>query len=200
MLIFFFFSCSTKSPTIGIGVFNFEPEDDRSLLVFDSPRAMNRLFELNAEFSTSKARLHVKSFPGTPNRFEPLKYGGLQGFASLRVIEYQEGWLKVITNESQGYFGWLKGSFKQVEKWNEFLYSIHHVRGKDEKLFKQPGSRETITYNSYNSCLNVINIEQDWLKVEHDHSKCNDPGTSQLGPIGYIRWKEGGKLLINFRM
>lgn len=194
------YSCSNNTESLGIGVFHFAPNEEEALTIYTDTELLNSDFTVSAKFNTSKPRLFLKSFNSQKVDFLPLRYGQLLGFVTFRVLQEDNGRLKVVTNEETGAFGWIAGKHEEVETWDEFLSSIHHINSQDGRIFKSPSIRSEFGHISDYDCLNVIDIQEDWIKVSHDVSKCNDPSVNSSGPSGFIRWKNEGKVLIDFRM
>lgn len=198
-LWFALYGCNSNRPSIGEGVFSFEPDSDETIRIYPSPRLISPSFEISADFTIGKARLYMSSYLNDSIKFSPLSYGQLLGYFSVRVIRVEDGWLQVVTNEQTGSYGWIAAPLTEVESWDTFLSSIHHINSMDGILYKSPGSKGILN-SSGNYCFNLIDIQEDWLKVHHNADKCDDETTWESGPEGFIRWKRNGKLLIHFRM
>ncbi len=192
-------SCQESGKGIGIGVIHFAPSEATSIKVYQYSETDSLLFKVEARFDNLRSRLYLKSYLNDSRRFNPIKYGQLRGFLSLRVLDSEKGRLKVVTNEQTQEYGWIEGTLEQVEDWEPFLMSLHHISSKEGGLHKFPRLGDTINVSG-NICLSVIDIQESWLKVRHDASRCDDPQTWTTGPAGFIRWKNDGKLLIHFRM
>ncbi len=193
-------SCQYNGKEIGVGVFHFEPKKEATLNVYQNSKTDSLLFGVEARLNEVSSRLYLKSYVNNSIRFSPIMYGQLRGFLSLRIIGSEAGRLKVVINEQTQASGWVEGSFKDVDDWESFLMSLHHISSKEGGLHKFPRVGGETINTSGNICLNVIDIQESWLKVHHDASRCDDPDTRATGPSGFIRWKNDGKLLIHFRM
>lgn len=192
-------ACSKRNERIGLGVFHFEPKEDASLKIYRNAQSDSQLFEVEARFSNSNARLYLRSNLNDSIRFNPVKYGQLRGFVSLRVLSSKGNRLKVVTNEQTHDTGWVEGTLEKLEDWESFLISLHHITSISGALHKSPNSDDLIDTRG-NICLSVIDVQESWIKVEHNASRCDDRNVLPTGPAGFIRWKKEGKLLIHFRM
>ncbi|MBO3700094.1 hypothetical protein [Roseivirga sp. E12] len=199
-IVVFLNSCSQEDLSIGMGVFHFSPDQSSSIKVYESTELKSSLYDVRAQFSDGQGRLYLSSRARDLMDFRPLRYGQLRGFMTLRVIKINGNKLKVIVNEDTLEEGWIYGTEKDVEGWEDFLYSVHHLISLDNRIYKSPSGSSKSTSVSSNDCLNLMDIQGDWIKVRHDLSKCNDPRVNSSGPAGFIRWKKAGKVLINFRM
>lgn len=192
-------SCIDNNVSIGKGVFNFEPDSEDVIKIYSVPNASSPSFEVRANFSSGRLRLKLISYLNDSIKFRPLSYGELLGYFSVRVLVFKGDWLEVVVNERTQKTGWIKASKTEVESWEVFLRSVHHINTMDETLHKSPGSKGVLSTKG-NYCFNVIDIQEDWLKVHHDADRCNDNTTWATGPNGFLQWKNDGKLLIHFRM
>lgn len=185
---------------IGMGVFHFAPDSTSSIKVYQNLELDSLLFAVSANISTGQSRLYLTSYIDDSNDFQPLRYGQLRGFLTLRVIEATSNRLKVVINEDDLQYGWIKGDRAEVEGWDAFLNSVHHISSIDERIHRFPNAGSESVNVSLNDCLNLVDIQGDWIKVHHDVSKCNDPKVNVSGPSGFMRWKKEGKVLLDFRM
>ncbi|MFY0591346.1 hypothetical protein [Roseivirga sp.] len=199
LLLCFLYGCNANNSSVGKGVFNFEPNQNETIQIYPAPKLRSPSFEISVDFIAGRPRLYKSYYGNDSIDFSPLSYGQLQGYFSVRVVRVQDGWLQVVTDESTGALGWIVAPKTEIESWENFLTSVHHINGKDGRLYKSPNSKETHNSNG-NYCFNLIEIQNDWLKVYHSADRCDDKTVWDTGPSGFIRWKKDGKLLLNFRM
>jgi hypothetical protein len=132
--------------------------------------------------------------------FNPLYYNANLATLSLRVIFCKGAWCKVVLNEQLLSYGWIKLYASQIETWETFLQSIHHISPRNGELRKARYSKELMPYSPSYHCLRMKESIFDWLMVQHLPEFCFEKNLSHKGPGGFVKWKENNKLLIDFRM
>lgn len=189
---------------IGIGAIHIERQNNIQLEFFDRPKnGLKPVFivDLFLDSSNLKVKSNVGEFDTV--KFDPLYFFPERGVLVLRVVEERKGWLKVITfsSKDQQIAHWLLLPNAKVDNWEEFLLSIYRVRpnSKDNRLRMAPSvSAKEVLRNLGYTCLVPLAVSGDWLQVENSAERCEESGNIKEEFGGFIRWKKGGKILINF--
>jgi hypothetical protein len=111
------------------------------------------------------------------------------------------GWYAVIANNQTGKVYWLKKSkWTKFLSWEKFLKEMFSV----ERLLKQkirslPNEDAKEIKYSGEDCFQVRSMKGDWIEI-FTTDFCDDEDTKSKTKIksGWIKWREGNKLLINY--
>lgn len=193
-------ACQGSDDGVGLGVVHFSPNEEGVLKIYLQPEDLAPSYVVKTRYQEGRLLLYIEGQENNSRDFLPLHNGQLQGFLAFRVMEKHGAWLKIVINEESLDYGWIEDPLGVVENWTDFLGSIHHIKSLDGKIYQSADSSANFDVIKESHCLNLRDIQGDWLKVSHNPLKCNDPLVSQTGPAGFIRWKKDGKILINFRM
>lgn len=197
------YGCGNTSKE-GIGVLHIERQNNVQLEFFDQPKnGLKPVFILDLFLDSSNLEVKSNVSESGTLKFDPLYVAPERGVLALGVVEKREGWLKVITYSSkdQQIAHWLFLPSAKVDNWEEFLLSVYRVRPKsnDNRLRKAPNvSAKEVLRNLRYTCLVPLAVSGDWLRVENSAEWCDEPGVIEEEFGGFIRWKMGDKILINF--
>jgi hypothetical protein len=111
------------------------------------------------------------------------------------------GWLELIVNNENGMTLWVKRTKATLYlTWEEYLKDMFGVdRRADykQKIRKQPSdTADEIKYEG-RDCFKVKSLKGNWIEIiSTDH--CNDGNSKTKIITGWIKWREGDNLLINY--
>ncbi len=195
-------SCESSSQSIGLGVYHFQPSTNSMLQIFDSPESAQPQLTFAVLFKNDSMLFSVADREVDDKiDLQPLYYNSKLATLSLQVISNQGNWHKVVLNNSIPTYGWIELDASEIESWETFLKTIHHITPKGSLLLKSMHSKKSVAYNSYFHCLRVKGVYLNWIEVAHTPEFCPDKKRLFLeGPGGFLKWKDGQKLMIEFRM
>ena len=122
------------------------------------------------------------------------------GIIMFKVLGYGDDFLKVETNRQTKQFNYVDKTQGRFITWPEMLLSVFSLEPLDKRLDKRS---QTIHIKPLPHSSKVL-IEYDFLKPlliegEWMYVKLVDDGLREKGK-GWIRWKEGNQLLINYSL
>ena len=200
-LIFLTYACESDIQSVGQGVYHFQPSLNSNLEVYNLVEDSLPFVTFKVKFASDSIDLSIEKARGYDSlNINPLHRNFSTATFSFRVLSSREGWSKVVVDEDKKVFGWIKMSDSEIENWEAFLKSIHHITPMDGKLLKAPHSDDILNYSSYYHCYKVNSVYLDWIEVEHRPNECPDKNLLSSGSPGFIRWKSNGEFQINFRM
>tara|TARA_R110002020_G_scaffold138817_1_gene309317 strand:+ start:659 stop:1345 length:687 start_codon:yes stop_codon:yes gene_type:complete len=130
-----------------------------------------------------------------PTWFQPIHDKLDYAIFYLKLKRLGRDYFEVIVNETTGKTAYVSRESGQAILWPEFLLNIHSVEfiSDTQKVFDNPNIKSA--GRSYDRpFFRSRYIEGDWMEVE-----ILDDDFKVIGR-GWIRWKENGKLLINYNL
>ncbi|MCK4979581.1 MAG: hypothetical protein KAS62_04250, partial [Candidatus Delongbacteria bacterium] len=122
---------------------------------------------------------------------------------TFRCVEEKDNWLEVIVNNENGKTYWLKKTdltiFYSWENYLKEMFGIERIPDQPQKIRTSPNDdSEEIDYEGQD-CFVVRSMKGDWIEITTP-GYCDKIFTDFKTPIktGWIRWREGNKLLINY--
>ena len=114
-------------------------------------------------------------------------------------------WFEVIVDKENGKSLWLKKSeltkFSNWETYLQGMFGIARLSDHSQKIKKQPSdSSEEIKYSGQD-CFQVKSMDGDWIEI-FTADYCDESYTDSKIKIksGWIKWRQGNKLLIEYRI
>lgn len=200
-----FAACSSSEEGLGIGLVHFENDFTTVLDFYDEPDDSGvPAFSVNLIYDS--ARIAIKSSLGKHDtlEFNPFYASSGRGMLILQVMERKESWLRIISDDIKGVEHWIELSDMKVERWTDFLLSLYRVRpynSSGNPLRKSPDKRaSSVGVSPSATCLSVVGVQGDWIKVVNKPDRCPDEYVIESTFEGFLRWKKGDEILINFRL
>lgn len=198
-------SCNSSNKEVGIGLVHFENDFTTILDFYDKPGDTGTpVFSVNLIYDST--RVAIKSSLGKHDtlEFNPFYASSGRGMLILQVMERKEGWLRIISDDIKGIEHWVELSDIKVERWTDFLLSLYRVRpynASGNPLRKSPDKRaSSLGVSPSATCLSVVGVQGDWIKVVNELDRCPDEYVIESTFEGFLRWKRGGEILINFML
>lgn len=122
----------------------------------------------------------------------------------LQCTSETENWYQVIVNEKTDLKYWIKKSTKlDYITWSSFISNVVSVKPKDgatNPIVKSPDSKAEKCKEQLLDCLTPVEANGEWLKVKIEPAICDKTleMEGQKFIDGFIRWKQGNKLLIDY--
>lgn len=121
----------------------------------------------------------------------------------FRCLKVKDNWLKIIVNNENGSTLWLRKSdltiFKDWETFLEAMFGVSRLPNEKQKIKTLPNDNsEEIKYQGQD-CFQVKSMKGDWIEI-FTADYCDEGYTDSKTKIksGWIRWRQGNKLLIDF--
>lgn len=191
----------------GIGVY-FAPKD---ITIYAQPDLTSQIIE---KLEWRYARVQLNSATGQIEYPEDvfIAFYPYKEIALMAVIDEEDGWVKVVYNQKNNSFGWVKID-ETVEKtqynnyvgnfytWFDFMMKIAKKRGiyfipgvdkKSKRLRGEPKDDANIVRYDFTCVkeLQIKHIRGNWLLV-----KAIDIGEGS--PLGWVRWRDdNGQLMV----
>ncbi len=115
----------------------------------------------------------------------------------FKAVTASQHWVEVEVNALDGRTAWMHRQDMQLQFWPEFILNVVAVETLDPSvnpIRSKPLDRAAVLAEGANALLKPIAIQGDWLMV----------GASELieqeVPTGWIKWREGGKLLVAYSL
>lgn len=198
-----FVSCSPSGEGVGIGLIHFENDFTTLIEFYNLPDDSSvPVFSSNLIYDSARVTIKTSLNKKDTLEFNPFYAIGGKGLLVLQVMERREDWLRVTTDGIKGVSHWFQAPDAQVERWSEFLLSLHRVRPynfSQNPLRKSPSEKARIVDVSLSStCFSVVDVQGDWIKVINEPLNCPDEHIMDIPFQGYLKWKEGDEILVNF--
>lgn len=122
---------------------------------------------------------------------------------SLRILTRSDKWFDVIVNNETGKTYWLRDTelteFEDWEKYLKHMFGVARLPEFKQKIRTKPAENaQEITYNGAD-CFIIKSMSGDWVEIVTP-DQCNEGYTGSGSPIksGWIKWRRGDALLINY--
>ena len=121
----------------------------------------------------------------------------------FRCLTVHDHWLKVMVNNETGETLWLKKSnWTTYSSWENFLkemFAVTRVTDPKQKIRSLPNENADEIIYQGRDCFQVKSMQGDWIEISTaDHCDENDTGAKTKIRSGWIRWRKGNKLLIEY--
>ena len=188
------FLTSFGQSEIGIGVVSIH-FDDTTKIEFYETSELNKSSRTIEFFNDESIKgWNIKNLESHKEWLKPesmwLDYGQFR----FRCKTKKEGSFEVYITESQTMWI-LDQDITQFMNWEEYLQTMFSVERTDkttQKIYSKPFIKSEII-ESKNDCFRVKQMKGEWIEVETaEHCK------TQKNISGWIRWKDGNKILINY--
>lgn len=115
----------------------------------------------------------------------------------FRCEEKENDWFNIIVDNESGKSLWIKKSkstlFRNWEKFLQDMFSVQR-KSKTDKIYKLPNKNSGAIRYSGEDCFQVRSMKGDWIEIFT--SECDD--VKSLLKSGWIKWKDGNNLLIEY--
>lgn len=115
----------------------------------------------------------------------------------FRAVSLSRYWVEVIINITNGHTVFLDREAIEYLSWPDFFLNVFSVeRLDDEKnpVRARPMDTGSVLASGPNISLSVISVHGDWLEVSTNGL------ADRMPPYGYIRWRDGDKLLVTYSL
>lgn len=123
----------------------------------------------------------------------------------FRCLTVKGNWLKVIVNNQTEEILWLKKSdFTTFQDWETYLkgmFGVARLPNEQQIIRSLPSANsEEIKYQGQD-CFQVKSLKEDWIEI-YTADYCDESYTDSNTKIksGWIKWRQGHKLLIEYFM
>ncbi|NHE56917.1 MFS transporter [Cyclobacterium plantarum] len=114
----------------------------------------------------------------------------------FKISSVSDEWVEIVVNAQNGQTAYISKYAGNVVYWPDFLLSVNSVEflpGSEEKVRARPFSASGIIRTPY-EFMKPFKIKEDWAEVF-----LLDGGFQRVGK-GWIQWKKGDKLLVQFNL
>ncbi|HQV38146.1 MAG TPA: hypothetical protein PLS92_02570 [Flavobacteriales bacterium] len=176
------------APVMETGVFHFYagPDMDR---IPDPSQALDSLI-----FEKGK---HYIGIASAPPWFVPAHMKLDYGLLLLKVITLSRNWVEVEVNTFDGATRWVDRQELGIALWPEFISTVNSVEIIDPEtnpIRIKPLDHASIMADGADALLKPLAVQGDWLMV--DTSGLAD----RIAPTGWIRWRDGERLLVRYNL
>ena len=110
-------------------------------------------------------------------------------------------WLELIVNNENGMTLWVKRTkATKYLTWEEYLkdmFAVDRLESNKQKIRKMPSDTAAEIKYEGRDCFEVKSLKGDWIEINStDH--CDEGSNTTKIDRGWIKWKEGDKLLIKY--
>jgi hypothetical protein len=186
---------------IGLVSINF---DDKTVLEFYSDTSANeseKVIEFYDDWNTGS--WNIKDLEKQKEWLQPeilwLDYFDF----TFRCLSQTDKWYElIVNNESQKVFWLKKTNSTQFNNWEEYLIDMFGVeRNADfpQQIRTKPTDNSLEVQYQGTDCFEVKSMKGDWIEISTP-DYCDEDYTDSKTPIksGWIKWRTGNKLLINY--
>ena len=113
------------------------------------------------------------------------------------------GWYKVVVNNNSNNVYWLKKSkWTKYVSWEKFLkemFSVARLPNEKQKIRNMPSDGSNEIRYAGQDCFQVRSMKGDWIEI-FTADYCDEDYTDSKIKVksGWIRWRKGNKLLIEY--
>lgn len=202
--ILFIFSPQVWSQTdLGIGLVPIT-FDDKTVLEFYSDTLANepeKVVEFFVDRTTNS--WNIKDFKEQKEWLKP-EVLWLDYFAfTFRCKTKTDNWYKVIVNNENGECYWLrKSEFTKFTIWDDYLknmFGVARLSSHPQKIRTAPNENSKEIEYQGTDCFIVKAMNGDWIEIStSDYCNENFNGIKTTIKSGWVKWRKGNDLIINY--
>jgi hypothetical protein len=119
----------------------------------------------------------------------------------FRCLRVKGDWQEVVVDNEKGTTYWLKKSalttFKDWETTLKEMFSVQRLADKNQKIRNLPSNKSNEIQYEERDFFHVKSMKGDWIQIfTPDYAEDYDIKTKVIS--GWIKWREGKKLLIEY--
>lgn len=187
--------------TLGIGIVKIEFDDKTAVDFYKSPA--DKAYTKKIEFFDDKSinSWNIKNLEKEKAWLQPevlwLDYSQF----NFRCKSTKGDWFEVIVNNDNGLTYWIKkNQTTKLLTWESYLkdmFGVSRLDNKNQKIRKLPSdSAPEIKYDG-TDCFQVKTLQGDWIEI-FTGDDCDEYGSKTQIKSGWIKWRNGDKLLIEY--
>jgi hypothetical protein len=188
---------SAPTEPLGVGMVMPPLDPAQPLYVYGVPDLDTLPEALSPQDSvTFRTGPHYVDIATAPPWFVPKVMKLDYGLLHLRAKTLTHHWIEVIVNERTGATRWVDRSAVTFEPWSVFLLGVVTVEVKDpatNPVRSGPDGVAPVRARA-SALLRPRAVQGDWLQVDPS------PLSDAQGPAGWIRWRDGERLLITYSL
>lgn len=198
--ILFFVSLSVAAQAdLGIGIAIIKLTGKTTLKLYTDPydREPKQTLEFFSDENTES--LDLKDFESHEKWLKPEGFTMEDNQLIFRCKSEERFWIEIIVNNETGESLWLKKSKAiDLNTWDGFLKEAFMISRNDylQEIRTQPNDEAKEIPFEGDECFQVKTVRGDWIQI-FTAPHCDDVGEGSL-KSGWIKWKEGNKLLIDY--
>jgi hypothetical protein len=115
------------------------------------------------------------------------------GMLNFRAVTLQRNWIEIVVNQRTGQTTWVDRHSVNFVHWSDFLINVFAVEVNDpasNPMRLKPLDHTGVVAQA-DGPLRGIAVRGDWLQVSKTVFDAD-------GPSGWIRWRDGDRLLISY--
>jgi hypothetical protein len=140
---------------------------------------------------------HFVDITSAPPWFVPAHLKLDYGLLLLKVITLSRNWMEVEVNSIDGTTRWVDRNELTFVTWPEFISTVNTVEIIDTEtnpVRLKPLDHAAILAEGANALLVPLAVRGDWLMVSTDGL------ADRIVPTGWIRWRDGERLLVRYNL
>ena len=123
----------------------------------------------------------------------------------FRCVNIKDDWFEVIVNNEDGSKYWInRNNITEYKTWETYLkemFSIARLSNKTQNIRRLPNDNSEIDEYKGRDCFQVKSTRGDWIEIfTPDYSKDGSYGNETNISSGWIKWKSGNDLLIEYHI
>jgi hypothetical protein len=200
IIILLIISFNAFSQELGIGIVKIEFNQNTVLEFFESPNSNRSFRRIEFYDDTTIHSFAIKNFNGIKRWLKPEILWTDYSQLGFRCKCFTKDWLEVVINNDDGSALWIKKSeATKFFTWEEFLKNVYVVSRMNEKqpIKDNPNSSANEIQYKGSDCFKVNSMKGEWIEIYADNF-CDDNSTESVLKSGWIRWRDGNKLLIEY--
>jgi hypothetical protein len=194
---------SSAQTTLGTGLLSVSFNEETVLFFYNNPG--DKVPAKNIEFFNDKSinSWNIKNLKTQKEWLNPevlwLDYSPLV----FRVKTVKDPWFQVVVNNTTGKYYWIKtNKSTSFLTWQGFLkdkFGVSRLTALKQKIRKLPSLQSTEIFYKGKDCFQVKSMKGDWIEI-FSAEYCDDSYTDTKNKVksGWIKWREGNKLLIEY--
>jgi hypothetical protein len=140
-------------------------------------------------------------FPYANDDFRPFAFHPGYFLLVLRCTETPDNFFEVVVNEESGLRKYVRANdpVLKLETWDKFVLSVFAVTfdQKANPILQAPNGQPNTVAIPSDANFRPVETDGDWLKIRWD-AAADPAGKPKPIGSGWIRWKNAGKLLVDF--
>jgi hypothetical protein len=198
-VVFSFISLATYSQSeIGIGIVSINFNEETVIDFYDTQELQKKIQTLEFFNDNKINRISLKNLELHREWLQPETFWLDYYQFNFRVKSNNENCYEVYVSDNRTM--WIENKeFTQFLTWEEYLISMFMVsrtNPNEQKILENPELKAKEIPYSGDDCFNVRKMSGNWIEI-FTPDYCNDEIENPI-KNGWIKWREGNKILINY--
>jgi hypothetical protein len=200
LLLYLFMAISAKPAEMEAGLVQIESRSNYTIEFFKKPEDKTVARSIEMVYDTFS--FSMKDRDETMTWFKPEAYWPDYMPLTLRCKSKVKDWMEVVINNETSEAVWIKNNQRvKYLTWMEYLgnmFAIERIDTSSNPIYSKPDTTSGKMAYAGKDFFAVKTIIGDWMEIYSPDYTDSSSSISIKISSGWIRWKSGNKLLINY--